>query len=69
MRTQNKLQFPAILLAIFLVFLVTSCEVEKEENKPVVATNEVTAIKSKEALCSGLIISDGGYAITACGVC
>ena len=49
MRTQNKLQFPAILLAIFLVFLVTSCEVEKEENKPVVATNEVTAIKSKEA--------------------
>lgn len=69
MRTQNKLQFPAILLAIFLVFLVTSCEVDKDENKPVVATNEVTAIKSKEALCSGLIISDGGYAITACGVC
>lgn len=69
MRTQSRFQLPAILLAIFLVFLVTSCEVEKEENKPVVATVDVTEIKSKEALCSGLIISDGGYAITACGVC
>jgi uncharacterized protein (TIGR02145 family) len=69
MKTQNRLQFPAILLAVFLVLIVTSCEIDKDENKPVVVTVDVTEIKSKEALCSGLIISDGGYAITACGVC
>ena len=69
MKTQNRLQFPAILLAVFLVLIVTSCEVDKEENKPVVATNEVTAIKSTEALCGGVITSDGGFTITSCGVC
>lgn len=69
MKTQNRLQFPAILLAVFLVLIVTSCEVEKEENKPVVATNEVTAIKSTEALCGGTITSDGGFTITSRGVC
>jgi hypothetical protein len=69
MRTQNRFQFPAISLAIFLVFLVISCEVDKDENKPIVATNEVTAIKSTEALCGGTITSDGGFAVTTRGVC
>jgi len=69
MRTQNRFQSPAILLAIFLVFLVTSCEGDKDENKPVVATYEVTAIGSTEALCGGVITSDGGFAVTIRGAC
>ncbi len=69
MKTQTRLKLPTILLAIFLVFLVTSCEVEKEENKPVVATVDVTEIKSTEALCGGTITSDGGFAVTTRGVC
>lgn len=69
MKTQNRFQFPAISLAILLVFVVISCEVDKDENKPVVATNEVTAINSTEALCGGVISSDGGFAVTTRGVC
>lgn len=69
MRTQNRFQSPAILLAIFLVFLVTSCEGDKDENKPVVATYEITTIGSNEALCGGTITSDGGFGVSSRGVC
>jgi uncharacterized protein (TIGR02145 family) len=69
MRTQTRLQFPAILIAVFLMLLVTNCTDDKDENKPVVTTYEVTAIKSTEALCGGTISSDGGFAVTTRGVC
>ncbi|MBL7906173.1 MAG: hypothetical protein JNL22_14205 [Bacteroidales bacterium] len=40
-----------------------------EKGLPFVKTDSITAIASGSALCSSRVLSDGGYAITARGVC
>jgi len=66
MKTKIRFWMPAILFAVFSVFL-TNCK--EDATIPVVSTNAATAVTQTTATSGGVISSDGGATVTACGVC
>jgi hypothetical protein len=66
LRIQGFSLIKLFIIAIFS-FLLDDCK--KEENLPVITTLEVSGITAHEAISGGVIISDGGDAIIAKGVC
>jgi len=69
-KNTNVFALTILLLSIFLSVVMSSCTKEANDaNLPIVSTSNVTAITQTSASCGGNIISDGGAAITASGVC
>jgi uncharacterized protein (TIGR02145 family) len=58
--------YPLVIMGLVLI-LTTTCK--KKEEVPVLTTYVVNEITITTATCGGLILSDGGAAITARGVC
>jgi hypothetical protein len=55
-------------LILITISLIPSCEVDKQ-SVPVLTTYVISHTTQTSAVCGGIIITDGGYPITACGVC
>ncbi len=67
MKTKSKIF--SLFLAGFLLILLFSCKKETPQVVPTLTTASVTNVTSTTAMCGGDISSNGGSAITACGVC
>jgi len=59
---------PLIVLGL-LILLIFSCQKEEKSQLPVLTTSSASNINQTKATCGGNIISDGGFPITASGVC
>jgi uncharacterized protein (TIGR02145 family) len=68
MKKQTFLLYPFILMGLFFVF-ASSCKKDDDKGFPELSTSEVTKIAQKTAQSGGIITSDGGFVITARGVC
>jgi uncharacterized protein (TIGR02145 family) len=66
MKTKIRIWMPAILFALFSVFL-TNCT--EDATIAEINTNETTELTQTTATSGGVINSDGGATVTACGVC
>ena len=58
-----------ILLAFVAFSLVGSCKRDRDENPPLIVTDEVTKIGSTTAFSGGTITLDDGFTITTRGTC
>jgi len=69
-KTNNLSALTILLLAGFLSVMINSCnKTENGASLPIVSTSNVTDITQATVSCGGTILSDGGAAITASGVC
>jgi uncharacterized protein (TIGR02145 family) len=66
---RNKKIIPTCFLVLLFFFSCEKNPTEITENLPEVTTTNVSNITGNTAQCGGTIISDGGSAIIACGVC
>jgi uncharacterized protein (TIGR02145 family) len=58
-----------VISTILILFLITACSKEDPAKLPVVTTSTVTDISTTGAKGGGIITSEGGSPINACGVC
>jgi len=56
-------------LAVLFFIVATGCEKKPPETTPVITTVTASEITKNSAVSGGEITSDGGSAVTACGVC
>ena len=66
MKKKNKIRINLLIVMGIIFSLSTSC---KKGEIPIVITADVIGITESAATCGGTIISDGGSAVTASGVC
>ena len=68
----NSIKIYLFIIGIFLIIL-TACKDKNDDNQieqiPILTTNNATSITSTTAICTGHINYDGGFPITAKGVC
>ena len=66
---KNRIQLFSII-ALVLVLAISCKKDEKKQNQlPVLTTNSVSDITKTNAICGGVIVSDGGTGIISRGVC
>ncbi|MCK3682627.1 fibrobacter succinogenes major paralogous domain-containing protein [Maribellus sp. YY47] len=64
---KNQRLIIPLLLGI-LLFITAGCKKDDDAVKPTITTEQVTAITTTTATCSGNITNDGGAPVTACGM-
>lgn len=59
----------ALIVSLYLLFIVTACEEKEPATEPEVSTSPITKITATGFTSGGTILSDGGETITANGIC
>lgn len=66
---KKLLAFYLLIIPVILLVSITGCKKDTNSNLPLLSTAAIIAIDSTAAISGGNVFSDGGYPVTARGIC